>query len=69
MSPSNGSRTGEVLGWIVLRRAEGRWWLDFDGELHLDTDVAAVALSQALEAGHMAILVEARWFRSSGDAA
>lgn len=66
MTAANHSRTGDTLGWIVVRRADGRWHLDFDGEVHESRDNAERALSQALDAGHQAVLAEARWLRPGG---
>ncbi|WP_344610352.1 hypothetical protein [Dactylosporangium salmoneum] len=56
---------GNVLGWIVLRRGEGRWLLDFDGELHQQRAGADKALHEALTGGHRAVLVEATWVRDA----
>lgn len=64
----NHTRTGDILGWIVLRRADGRWALDFDGEVHEGRDVAEQAVSLALESGHQAVLGEVRWVRPGGGA-
>ncbi|MFF5228435.1 hypothetical protein [Dactylosporangium sp. NPDC000521] len=52
---------GAVLGWIVLYRAEGRWCLDFDGEVHPTRERADEALGLAVDGGHRAVLVEASW--------
>lgn len=55
------SGRGSVLGWIVLRREGGRWWPDFDGEVHTNRLRADEALGLAVDAGHRAVLAETRW--------
>lgn len=55
-----------ILGWIVLRRDDGRWLLDLDGEVHPTLDAGQAAEAQARAAGHQAILVAAHWVRRAG---